>query len=75
MISGKSILLPMFGYPTEPFKAPYIYNPWFESKDIDAVVVPMGVKPENYAEDAQGGLPHVQCSRRAGDDAAQGDDR
>ena len=50
MISGKSILLPMFGYPTEPFKAPYIYNPWFDSKGIDAVVVPMGVKPEDYAE-------------------------
>ena len=25
-----------------------IYNPWFEKNDIDAVVVPMGVKPEEY---------------------------
>lgn len=50
MINGKSILLPMFGYPTEPFKAPYIYNPWFDNRNIDAVVVPMGIKPEDYAE-------------------------
>jgi shikimate dehydrogenase len=27
-----------------------IYNPWFEKNDIDAVVVPMGVKAEDYPE-------------------------
>jgi shikimate dehydrogenase len=26
-----------------------IYNPWFAQKGIDAVVVPMGIKPEDYA--------------------------
>jgi shikimate dehydrogenase len=26
-----------------------IYNPWFEKKGIDAVVIPMGVKPEDYS--------------------------
>ena len=50
MISGKSILLPMCGYPTEPFKAPYFYDPWFDARGIDAVVVPMGIKPEDYAD-------------------------
>jgi len=49
MISGKTTLIAHLGYPTEAFKAPLIYNPWFESKGIDAVVVPMGVKPEDYA--------------------------
>lgn len=48
MISGKTILIAHLGYPTESFKAPMIYNPWFESKGIDAVVMPMGVKPEDY---------------------------
>ncbi len=48
MISGKTQLLPLFGYPTEAFKAPLIYNPWFEKHDIDAVVVPMGAKPEDF---------------------------
>ncbi len=49
MISGKTRLIPHIGYPTESFKAPLIYNPWFESRGIDAVVVPFGVKGEDYA--------------------------
>ena len=49
MISGKTTLLPLFGYPTEAFKAPLIYNPWFESKGIDAIVVPLGVKLDDFA--------------------------
>ena len=48
MISGRTTLIAHIGYPTEAFKAPMIYNPWFESKGIDAVVVPIGVKPEDY---------------------------
>jgi shikimate dehydrogenase len=49
MISGKTTLIAHLGFPTEAFKAPMIYNPWFERQGIDAVVVPMGVKPEDYA--------------------------
>jgi shikimate dehydrogenase len=49
MISGKSTLIAHIGFPTEAFKAPMIYNPWFDKHGIDAVVVPMGVKPEDYA--------------------------
>jgi shikimate dehydrogenase len=48
MISGKTTLVPLLGYPTEAFKAPMIYNPWFEARGIDAVVVPMGVKPGDF---------------------------
>ena len=48
MISGKTKLIPHIGYPTESFKAPMIYNPWFERRGVDAVVVPMGVKAEDY---------------------------
>jgi shikimate dehydrogenase len=48
MISGTTTLIAHVGYPTFAFKAPMIYNPWFEKRDIDAVVVPMGVKPEEY---------------------------
>jgi shikimate dehydrogenase len=47
-ISGKTTLIAHIGYPTESFKAPLIYNPWFDSKGIDAVVMPMGVKAEDY---------------------------
>ncbi|WP_158934728.1 shikimate dehydrogenase [Burkholderia sp. S171] len=48
MISGKTTLIAHLGYPTEGFKAPMIYNPWFEQNGIDAVVMPMGVKAEDY---------------------------
>jgi shikimate dehydrogenase len=48
VISGKTTLIAHIGYPTESFKAPMIYNPWFEKYDIDAVVMPMGVKAEDY---------------------------
>lgn len=50
MISGKTTLIAHLGYPTESFKAPMIYNPWFDAHGIDAVVVPMGVKPDDYAQ-------------------------
>jgi shikimate dehydrogenase len=48
VISGRTTLIAHLGYPTETFKAPLIYNPWFEKQGIDAVVVPMGVKAEDY---------------------------
>jgi shikimate dehydrogenase len=48
VISGKTNLLPLFGYPTAAFKAPLIYNPWFDKQAIDAVVVPMGVTTEDF---------------------------
>lgn len=50
MISGKTRLIAHLGYPTESFRAPMIYNPYFEKHGIDAVVVPMGCKPADYAE-------------------------
>jgi len=48
MISGTTKLIAHLGVPTESFRAPLIYNPWFESKGIDARVVPMGCEPEDY---------------------------
>src|SRR6516225_4809885 len=50
MIDGKTKLIAHIGWPTESFKAPMIYNPFFEKQKINAVVVPMGCKGENYAE-------------------------
>jgi len=49
MISGKTTLIAHIGYPTESFKAPLIYNPWFEQQGIDVVVMPMGVRADDYA--------------------------
>jgi shikimate dehydrogenase len=50
MITGRTTVIAHFGYPTTHFKAPMIYNPWFEMKGIDSVVVPMGVVPEDYPD-------------------------
>jgi len=47
-ISGHTKIIAHLGYPTESFKAPLIYNPYFEKHAIDAVVVPMGCKAEDY---------------------------
>lgn len=50
MISGTTRLIAHLGYPTETFKAPLIYNPYFDKHGIDAVVVPMGCKAQDYPD-------------------------
>ncbi len=49
MISGYTKIIAHLGVPTESFKSPMIYNPWFDSKGIDTVVVPMGCEAEDFA--------------------------
>jgi len=48
-ITGNTELIAHIGYPTHSFKAPMIYNPFFVKHDINAVVVPMGCKPEDFS--------------------------
>jgi shikimate dehydrogenase len=48
MIRGTTSLIAHIGYPTHSFKAPMIYNPYFEQAKIDAVVVPMGCEAGPY---------------------------
>jgi shikimate dehydrogenase len=48
MIRGTTALIAHIGFPTHAFKAPMIYNPYFEQSGIDAVVVPMGCRAEHY---------------------------
>jgi shikimate dehydrogenase len=50
MINGETILIAHLGYPTKSFRAPMIYNPYFEKIGFNAIVMPMGVKAEDYAE-------------------------
>jgi shikimate 5-dehydrogenase len=49
MITSHTQLIVHIGYPTTTFKSPMIYNPYFQKKGIDAVVVPMGRKAENVS--------------------------
>ncbi|HEX4883067.1 MAG TPA: shikimate dehydrogenase [Casimicrobiaceae bacterium] len=57
MINGNTLLIPHIGYPTGSFRAPMIYNPWFEQRGIDAVVVPFAVTADDYA-------PVIEALRR-----------
>jgi shikimate dehydrogenase len=41
-INGNTQLIAHIGFPTHSFKSPMIYNPYFASAGINAVVVPMG---------------------------------
>jgi shikimate dehydrogenase len=47
-INGHTEIIAHIGFPTHSFKAPMIYNPYFTQAGINAVVVPMGCKPESY---------------------------
>ena len=48
LIDGHTELIAHIGFPTHAFKAPLIYNPWFEHAGLNAVVVPMGCRAEDY---------------------------
>ena len=48
MITGNTSLIAHIGWPTHAFRAPAIYNPYFEHAQIDCVVVPMGCRAEHY---------------------------
>ena len=47
-IRGSTALIAHIGYPTHTFKAPMVFNPYFEHARIDAVVVPMGCEAGPY---------------------------
>ena len=48
IINGNTEFVAHIGFPTHAFKAPMIYNPWFVKCGVNAVVLPMGCKPEDY---------------------------
>ena len=50
MINGNTEIIAHLGFPTHAFKAPMIYNPWFEKAGVNAIVVPMGCQAADYPE-------------------------
>lgn len=48
-IDGHTELIALIGHPTHTVKSPMIYNPHFESAGVNALVVPMGCRPEHFA--------------------------
>lgn len=50
LITGHTRFIAHLGTPTHSFKAPMIYNPYFEEAGIDAVVIPMDCAAGDFAE-------------------------
>ena len=50
MINGNTEIIAHIGFPTHAFKAPMIYNPWFEKAGVNAIVVPMSSQTADYPE-------------------------
>nr|MCC5648048.1 ThiF family adenylyltransferase [Nostoc sp. CHAB 5824] len=48
-LDGNTRIIAHIGDPTATFKAPMIYNPYFEANGINACVVPMGVRAGDFA--------------------------
>jgi len=48
MLNGDTKIIAHIGYPTTTFKSSMIYNPWFEKHGVNAAVVPLGVRAENF---------------------------
>jgi shikimate dehydrogenase len=48
IINGNTEVVAHIGFPTHAFKAPMIYNPWFEKAGVNAIVVPMGCQADDY---------------------------
>ncbi|MGQ3001664.1 MAG: shikimate dehydrogenase family protein [Hydrogenophaga sp.] len=48
-VDGRTELIALIGHPTHTVKSPMIYNPHFEAAGINALVMPMGCRPEHFA--------------------------
>lgn len=46
-VDGHTEVIAHVGYPTHTFKAPMIYNPFFEREGVNALVVPMACKADD----------------------------
>jgi shikimate dehydrogenase len=55
MLNGDTKIIAHVGYPTTTFKSSMIYNPWFAKHGINAAVVPLGVRSENFG----GAFPEI----------------
>lgn len=46
VVTGRTTVIPLIGHPVEQVKSPGPMNRWFDDNDVDAVVVPMDIRPE-----------------------------
>ena len=83
LVTGKTVVIPLVGHPVEQVKSPGPINSWFAEHDVDAVIVPMDIRPEKVAgffdvlkamENCVGcsiTMPHKQAAFVACDEVSQ----
>lgn len=49
VVTGKTLVIPLVGHPVEQVKTPGPMNLWFAEHGVDAVVVPIDIRPERAA--------------------------
>ena len=49
VVTGKTVFIPLVGHPVEQVKSPGPMNSWFAEHGVDAVIVPMDIRPEKVA--------------------------
>jgi shikimate dehydrogenase len=49
VVTGRTLVVPLIGHPVEQVKSPGPMNRWLDENDVDAVIVPMDIRPEKVA--------------------------
>ena len=82
-VTGRTSIVPLVGHPVEQVKTPGPMNRWFAEQDVDAVVIPVDVRPERVAaffevlkatENCVGctiTMPHKQAAFAASDEVSE----
>lgn len=80
IVTGQTVVIPLVGHPVAQVKSPGPMNRWFFDNDIDAVVVPLDIRPERVesffevlraTENSAGcsvTMPHKQAAFLASDE-------
>jgi shikimate dehydrogenase len=82
-VTGRTLIIPLIGHPVEQVQTPGPMNHWFNEHEIDAVVVPMDIRPERVGsyfdllkavENLVGctiTMPHKQAAFAAADEVSE----
>jgi shikimate dehydrogenase len=82
-VTGRTLVIPLVGHPIEQVKTPGPMNRWFGEHDVDAVVVPIDIRPGRVAdffdvlkttENCVGctiTMPHKQAAFAAADEVSE----
>jgi len=47
-ITGKTKIFYMIAHPIDHVRSPEVFNPWFKANDVDAIMIPVHYRPEDF---------------------------